>query len=189
MQELIASDQQALLFLNGLGNSTFDQFWILVSDKWIWIPLYIIFLYYLIKSFPTRSLIYILIFVALGVTVSDQLASLFKNGIMRPRPCHDDYVKPLMRFVQCGGPYGFYSGHASNTFFLASFLTFMLRKKYKWLPFVLVIWAVTVSYSRIYLGVHYPLDVATGALIGFLLGGLFSTLAWNTIHKKNKVSA
>lgn len=186
MNELITSDQHALLYLNGLGSSAFDQFWIIVSDKWIWIPLYVIFLYYLVKSFPVRSLIYILIFVALGVTASDQLASLFKNGIMRPRPCHDTYVKPLMRFIQCGGPYGFYSGHASNSFFLASFLTFMLRKKYRWLPYVLFVWAAMVSYSRIYLGVHYPLDVTMGALIGFLLGGFFSTLAWKTIRKKDQ---
>lgn len=185
MHDIVTFDQQALLYLNGLGSTTFDQFWKLVSDKWIWIPLYVIFLYYVVKVFPKRSIIYILIFIALGVTASDQLASLFKNGIMRPRPCHEELVKPFMRWVECGGPYGFYSGHASNSFFLATFLSIMLKKSYQWFPYVIFIWAIVVSYSRIYLGVHYPGDVLVGAIMGILLGGFFATLAWKTINKKS----
>ena len=89
MQEIIQEDHQLFLFLNNLGSQPFDQFWLLISEIWIWIPLYIILLYFLYKNFKLRSFIFIIIFVALGVTFTDQLANLFKTGIGRLRPCHD----------------------------------------------------------------------------------------------------
>jgi len=88
-----------------------------------------------------------------------------------------------MRSVKCGGQFGFYSSHASNTFFLASFLTQLLRRQLPKLPFILFIWAVVVSYSRIYLGVHFPLDIVMGAAVGFLLGGFFATLSKEVIYR------
>ncbi|RRQ46152.1 phosphatase PAP2 family protein [Chryseobacterium sp. SC28] len=183
MNGLIEKDQQLLLFLNGLGNSVFDPFWITVSEKWIWIPFYAILLYLLYKSFPLRKLIFILLFVAIGITISDQLANIFKHGIHRLRPCHTESLMHRMRLVLCGGKYGFYSGHSSNSFFLFSFLTIMIGKKYKYLPYILFVWASIVAYSRIYLGVHFPLDIAFGAAVGFLLGGLLAELAKKVVNK------
>lgn len=183
MNELIAEDREAFLYLNGLGSKPYDYFWLWLSETWVWIPLYIIFLYLLYKNFGWKKLIFIVIFIALGVTVSDQLAGIFKHGIARLRPCNDPSLKGLMRIVKCGGAYGFYSSHASNTFFFANFMTLMLGKKYRWLPVLLFIWAILVSYSRIYLGVHFPMDVLMGAAAGFLIGGLFASLAKKSIRK------
>lgn len=183
MYEIIQEDKEAFLYLNNLGSSSFDQFWIMVSGIAIWIPFYIILFYFLFKTFGWKNLIYISIFIALGVTISDQLAGIFKYGIARLRPCHDPQLENIMREVKCGGQYGFYSAHASNTFFLASFLTILLRKNYKYLPWILFVWASVVAYSRIYLGVHFPIDVLFGATVGFLLGGLMAALTWKTIRK------
>lgn len=183
MHEFIELDRQLFLFLNNLGSPSFDHFWLLISNKWIWIPLYAIFLFILAKNFKLKSLIFILIFVAIGITVSDQLAGIFKVTVARLRPCHDPTLEGLMRVVQCGGNLGFYSAHASSSFFLASFLPVLLKKKFGWFPYFLFIWAFVVSYSRIYLGVHFPFDIAMGASVGFLLGGLFATLAQKTISK------
>ncbi len=186
MNEIILGDKEVFLYLNNLGSSSFDQFWILLSETWIWVPLYMIFLYLLFRTFPLRSLIFILIFIALGVTVSDQLAGIFKTGIARFRPCHDPALEGLMREVKCGGQFGFYSSHASNTFFIATFMSLLLKNKFKILPYVLLFWAAIVSYSRIYLGVHFPLDLIMGGLMGFLLGGLFATITQNVLNKQRK---
>lgn len=186
MHEFIEKDQQALLYLNGLGNKSLDPFWILMSDKLVWIPLYIIFAYLLYKNYKLRNFIFILIFIGIGIAISDQLAGIFKNSILRLRPCHNPLLIEKMRLVTCGGNYGFYSSHASNMFFLATFLSALLGKKIKYFTTILFFWAIVVSYSRIYLGVHFPFDVIYGAAVGFLLGGLFSVLALRTIRMKTK---
>lgn len=187
MHEIIQEDKALFLQLNTLGSQPFDQFWLLISETLIWVPLYVIFLYLLFKNYSWKSVIYMLIFIALGVTVSDQLSGIFKYGVARLRPCHDPELQNIMRIVKCGGSFGFYSAHASNTFFIATFMSYMLKDKLKFLPFFLLFWAAVVSYSRIYLGVHFPMDIIFGALVGFLLGGFFSTLAKNVIIKQQKV--
>ena len=183
MEEIILEDKQAMIFLNNLGSSTFDPFWILVSEKWFWIPLYIIFLYFLYKNFNKKSLFYILLFVALGITASDQITNIFKFGFERLRPCHDPSLEGLLREVKCGGKFGFYSAHSSNSFFVATYLTILLGKKIKQLPYFLFVWAAIVAYSRVYLGMHFPGDIIIGAIMGILLAIFFGILAKKVIRK------
>ena len=183
MEEIILEDKKAMIFLNNLGNSNFDQFWILVSEKWFWIPLYIIFLYFLFKNFNRKSFLYILLFIALGITASDQIANIFKFGFERLRPCHDPSLEGLIREVKCGGKFGFYSAHSSNSFFVATYLTILLGKKIKQLPYFLFVWAAIVAYSRVYLGMHFPGDIIVGAIMGILLALFFGTLAKKVIKK------
>ena len=183
MEEIILEDKQAMIFLNNLGSSTFDPFWILVSEKWFWIPLYVIFLYFLYKNFNKKSLFYILLFVALGITASDQIANIFKFGFERLRPCHDPSLEGLLREVKCGGKFGFYSAHSSNSFFVATYLTMLLGKKIKQLPYFLFVWAAIVAYSRVYLGMHFPGDIIVGAIMGILLAIFFGILAKKVIKK------
>lgn len=185
MDEIIREDRSLFLWLNRLGSEPFDNFWIMVSDKWIWIPLYVILLYLIYKNYSRKALFYVVIFIGLGVAASDQISGIFKDGIARLRPCHDPLLEGVMRKVRCGGSYGFYSAHASNTFFIAMFVARMLYRRVRGMGRLLFLWAAVVSYSRIYLGVHFPLDVFFGATVGVLLGGFFSTLALNTIRKTN----
>ena len=185
MTELIQDDKQLLLYLNGLGDTAFDPFWLLITGKWFWIPLYIIFLYFLLKNYNARTIIFILIFIALGITISDQLAGIFKNGVMRLRPCHDPELIKKMRLVTCGGQYGFYSSHASNTFFLATFLSYLLKDKVRYFAIFVFFWAALVSYSRIYLGVHFPGDILVGTFAGIVLGILFSILMKKVLTRQN----
>ncbi|CAA7387218.1 phosphatase PAP2 family protein [Chryseobacterium fistulae] len=188
MEEIILEDKKVFLYLNNLGSSPFDQLWMLISSTWIWVPLYIIFCYLLFKNYKLRSFVFILLFIAMGVTISDQLASVFKYGVARLRPCHDPTLEHHMRIVKCGGQYGFYSAHASNTFFLASYLTILLKDKIKWFPYAIFVWAIIVSYSRIYLGVHFPIDILVGVFVGSLLGVIFGALAKKVINKQNIIS-
>ncbi|AQX05933.1 phosphatase PAP2 family protein [Elizabethkingia meningoseptica] len=187
MEEVIHSDKELLLYLNGLGSSGFDSFWISLTSPWLWIPFYLLLLFLVYKKYTVKNFLFVLLFIAIGITASDQIANVFKYGFQRLRPCHDPELVNKMRMVVCGGKYGFYSAHASTTFFLATFLSFLIGKNYKFLPYVLFIWAAVVSYSRIYLGVHFPGDVAVGALMGFLLGGLFSMLAKKYVKQKDTV--
>ncbi|MCD1117681.1 phosphatase PAP2 family protein [Chryseobacterium turcicum] len=188
MEEIIQEDKNLFLYLNNLGDTPFDQFWMMISATWIWVPLYVILCYLLYKNFKLKSLLYILLFVAIGVTVSDQVSGIFKYGVARLRPCHDPSLHNVMRIVKCGGQYGFYSAHASNTFFLASFLSFLLKDKLRWFPYAIFVWAAVVAYSRIYLGVHFPIDILVGAFVGTLLGGIFAMLAKKVINKQTVAS-
>ena len=105
----------------------------------------------------------------------DQITNLFKDGFARLRPCHDPDIAPLMRLVKdrCGGLYGFFSGHSSNSFALAIFFITFFKSIYpvmRWL----VLWAAIVAYSRVYVGVHYPIDILCGALFGSVIGLVFA---------------
>ncbi len=186
MNEVIELDKEIFLFLNHLGSPGFDRFWVLMSEKWTWIPLYLVFFLILFKNFKFKSLVYILIFIGLGLVISDQLAGIFKNGIQRLRPCHDPGLEGLVREVKCGGQFGFYSAHASNVFFIATFMTQMLKERFGLFPYFLFFWASVVAFSRIYLGVHFPLDILMGAAVGFLLGGFFAALSWKVINKQKE---
>lgn len=95
----------------------------------------------------------------------------FKDVFERLRPCHNPNIASLVHVVDgCGGKYGFVSSHASNSFALALFIGLLLRKHYKYFLPLMVFWAALVSYSRIYVGVHYPADILGGAILGSLIG-------------------
>jgi undecaprenyl-diphosphatase len=174
LDELLKYDTELFLFLNNLGNTSWDGFWRFVTEKWSSIPLYAFLLYLVFKHYDWKGTLVIIVCVALMITATDQIASLFKYGIKRPRPCKVEELQPLMRYVADGcGRFGYFSAHAASSMAAAVFLGLSLQKWYKYLPFLLLVWAVITGYSRIYLGVHYPLDVISGMAFGGLTGWLF----------------
>ncbi len=167
-------DVFVFLFLNGLHNDFFDGVMWWISAKYTWIPFYALILGWLIYRYRLKSII-LIVSIGLLITASDQgSVHLFKNIFERLRPCHNPELEGLVHLVnnRCGGKYGFVSSHAANVFALASFLIPFLRRKL----FIIIItcWAIIVSYSRIYLGVHYPFDILGGAAFGCLIGYGFS---------------
>jgi undecaprenyl-diphosphatase len=174
LDQLLKYDTELFLFLNNLGNTSWDGFWRFVTEKWSSIPLYAFLLYLVFKHYGWKGTLVIIVCVALMITATDQIASLFKYGIKRPRPCKVEELQPLMRYVADGcGRFGYFSAHAASSMAAAVFLGLSLQKWYKYLPFLLLFWAVITGYSRIYLGVHYPLDVISGMAFGGLTGWLF----------------
>lgn len=163
-------DTSILLYLNGFHNGFWDYFMTLYSGRFIWIPFYASFLYVMLRNYPTKSNVLCLVFIALTVTFCDQTASaLLKPLVERMRPSNLD--NPIsagvhVAFNYRGGRYGFPSSHAANSWSMAFFAIFLARRKM--LSFLLLGWAILMSYTRIYLGVHYPGDLLVGILIGLV---------------------
>lgn len=178
IERLIHWDHEVFRFLNGMHNDFWDFVMYWISDKYIWIPLYAFFIFLLAKAYKSRIWI-ILIFVALTITISDQISvHWFKEVFQRLRPCHEPALADMVHIVKgkCGGKYSFVSSHAVNTFALAFFLIQLLGRRIKMFVPLIIIWASIIGYSRVYLGVHYPGDVIAGALVGMLVGYIMGKL-------------
>ncbi|MCL6294647.1 phosphatase PAP2 family protein [Jejuia spongiicola] len=184
IDQLLEYDTELFLFLNNLGSTTWDTLWLIITDKLTFIPLYALLLFLLYKKFGAKSLIIFVVVVALMITFTDQITNVFKRGFERPRPCGEDGLIDQMRFiaVRCG-KYGFFSGHSSNSMAAAVFAGLMLKPYYKHLIFILLFWSAIVAYSRIYVGVHYPLDIVCGLTFGAISGFIFYKLAKNLLNR------
>ncbi|MFL2629843.1 MAG: phosphatase PAP2 family protein [Flavobacteriaceae bacterium] len=169
---IVEYDHKLFLWLNNLGNESFDWFWMLMTNKLFNFFVYSIALIYLLKKTDIKSLISMILFLSILILISDQTSNLFKNFFERLRPCHDEQISSYMRLVKdsCGGFYSFFSAHASNSFSLASFFFFVYYKIIQRKIILFFVLASLVSYSRVYIGVHYPLDIITGSIFGFVSG-------------------
>jgi undecaprenyl-diphosphatase len=185
IDQLIDKDIELLIYLNNLGTAQWDGFWLFMSNKYSAIPMYLLLLYFTYRQFGIKKTIVAVLFVVLLIALSDQTSNLFKYSFKRLRPCHNENIADLIRLVggRCGGLYGYFSAHAANSMAIAVFFGLLLKSKLNYLFPILVIWAISVSYSRIYLGVHFPLDIVTGMLIGLIYGILFHVFI-NSFLKK-----
>ncbi len=163
-------DFELFLFFNDINSPFWDKVMWWISGSKSWIPMYAIIVGFIIYKFRWKAII-TLIFVAITVTLADQISvHAFKEFFQRFRPCHTPELENIVHLVnnKCGGKYGFVSSHAANTFAIAVFLSRLFQNR-NFTVFIIV-WASVVSYSRIYLGVHFPFDILGGAALGILIG-------------------
>ncbi len=171
LDKIIDLDKQLFIYLNGLGSESFDGFWLIITKQIYWTPLFLLLLYVIYKEIGIKQTAYLILFVIVLVTITDQGTNFFKHSFQRLRPCNNPEIKSIIRIVQERNSYSFFSGHAANTMAVATFLYILFRKQFKSFYF-LFLWPLIFAYSRIYLGLHYPLDIFTGYLFGMITGYL-----------------
>ena len=175
-EEILKLDSKLFLFLNNLGKTKFDAFWLSLSkiEANILMYLFLILLFFHIKKLSPKFLyiFYLLFIIALMITITDQGANFFKDSFQRLRPCYNESISDSLRLVKenCGGKYGFFSAHASNSFSLAIFFGLLFKNRIRYMIIITTVYASLISYSRIYLGVHFPIDIIVGSSFGIFVG-------------------
>lgn len=163
-------DTRLFLFFNGHHTPFMDSVMGAITNKYTWIPFYLILLFFVWKKAKSRMWLVVLS-VAIMITVSDQVSvHLFKETFQRYRPSHNLLLQEQVQLIDGyrGGLYGFVSSHAANAFALTTFLIFFFRRRD--FALFMYLWASVVCYSRVYAGVHYPFDILGGMLVGVFIG-------------------
>lgn len=153
-------------------NSFFD--WLLpwLRNSSLWIPLYVFLFFFVALNFKSKSQWWVLLFIA-TVALTDMTGTyLFKHNFERFRPCRDPEMISYFRLLlkDCGGGYSFISNHAANHFGMATFFYISFRKILPRLAWIAFAWAGLIAYAQVYVGLHYPIDVICGAILGLLVG-------------------
>ena len=172
LDTILQYDTKLLIFLNNLGSSLWDPFWMFITNQLNWTPLFLFIIYLTFRKFGwKKGAILILSMIAL-VAISDQFVNFVKNSTMRLRPVNDPLVSEFLRIVYKPGGFSFMSGHATTSTFFTVFVITVLSG-YGKRVFWLLTFPILFGYSRLYLGVHYPTDVMTGFLTGTVLALLY----------------
>lgn len=165
VQQLLDWDIELLVYLNQLGIAEYDSFWQTCTKIINWIPLYLFLMIMLMFQKPLKKGVTQVI---LGVGMLFfvlTITNLSKVVFSRLRPSNNDEVAGLLRVLHHTNTYSFFSGHAASSFALTTLFVLLLKSQFRWV-WVLYVWPLLFSFSRIYVGVHYPSDVLTGALFG-----------------------
>ncbi|WP_046242585.1 phosphatase PAP2 family protein [Hymenobacter terrenus] len=184
-QSLKDLDRRLLVAINHAHTPALDAIMTFASNRYVWFPAYALLIIWLIYYFRRQAVLLLPLVIA-AVSLADSITSrLFKPFFARPRPCHDGVLAYQLHLPDgCGGQFGFLSSHAANSMALAIFLLLVLpASRLRGLKTGAFIWAGLLSYSRIYLGAHYPTDVLGGAAVGALLAWL-AALAYQTFSPK-----
>ena len=174
MEQLIAADQFLFELINGQAhNAVLDWLMPIWREKSTWIPLYIALAAFVGYKYRLQGL-YLILALALTVGLADTVSSkIIKPSVHRLRPCNDPTLKDEVKLlVNCGSGYSFTSSHASNHFAIAAFLSLTLGLHYRRIRWPLYLWAASIALGQVYVGVHFPLDIFIGAILGIIIGNI-----------------
>ncbi len=168
---LLDFDKKLLVYLNNLGSEKWDAFWLTVTDQHFWWWFYILVILFMLRHFGWKKGLLLVISLMIIIAINDQLINLIKQFSERLRPCNVEELKTRLRILKCSPQFSFFSGHAANSFLLATYVfTLVTRKARLYAGLILFTWAALLAYSRIYVGVHYPSDVLIGMIEGVSVG-------------------
>ncbi len=180
--KLIHLDQQLLLFLNNLGTERWDVVWLYITDKYNWMPVYLVLLVIIFRFLGWKKGGYLLVIVTLMITFSDQFTNFIRGVFERDRPFNNPDLASYLRTLIRPGRYSFTSGHATTSTAVTVFLIATLKPFTKAI-YLLLVFPILFAYSRLYLGVHFPIDITVGACIGTTIGYVFYKVFTNTSKK------
>lgn len=175
---LIALDKELFLSVNqGMSNAFFDWLMPILRNRFTWAPLYLFIIIFSIKNYKKEGVMMILALL-LNFGISDSVSSsLIKNSVQRLRPCNDiELREQMVQRVRCSSGFSFTSSHATNHFAMAVLLIILFYRRWKHVLWLALLWAASISFAQIYVGVHYPGDILAGALLGILIGLITGTI-------------
>jgi len=172
LEGLINLDKKLFIFLNNLGSKPFDSIWLLITKQFNWIPFFLLLLVILYKKIGIKQLGIALLTIAALLTFTNEITDVIKFAVQRSRPCNDIELEGLIRVVHDSNTYSYFSGHAANSTAAMMFIFLILRHYYKF-SYLIFLYPLIFAYSRIYLGLHFPLDILSGYIFGSMTGILF----------------
>lgn len=180
-------DSELFVYLNGLGVEKYDRFWLFVTQTQNWLPLFLLFAFLVFYYYRGKTGGTVTFFLLLTVGVTIVFTGIVKESVARLRPSEVEAWAHLIRVLQKPNHYSFFSGHASSSFAITTFVVLSLRNYTKWI-YLSYLWPIIFVMSRIYLGVHYPSDIIVGALVGTGFAFLGHLLCQRTIKRNTSVS-
>ena len=177
IEELIQFDHKLFFLINNsMTNPFFDWIMPLLRNKYFWSPLYLFLVVFFIRDYGRQGYV-IILFLLLTFAFADMSSSgLIKPIAKRLRPCNDPEITQLISRANCGSGFSFPSSHAANHFAIAMFLSTVFFKRWKWITAIAIVWAASISFAQVYVGVHFPLDVLAGGLLGSMIGYITGTI-------------
>ncbi|WP_299060538.1 phosphatase PAP2 family protein [uncultured Polaribacter sp.] len=172
LEKIIHFDKNLLIFLNNLGNEQWDIIWLTITNQYSWTPLFVFILFLTFKTFGWKRGGIVVLSMIILVAFSDQFTNLIKNTVQRLRPNNDPEINHLLRTLINPQSYSFTSGHASTSTFFSMYVILLFKDKYKYIWFVLF-WPLLFAYSRLYLGVHFPIDILVGITVGVTFANIY----------------
>jgi len=190
LEKIIDYDKELFIYLNSLGSEPWDNFWVTLTNQFSWIPLFALLLILIFRSYGWKKGLLLMVITALLITFSDQFVNLIKDYFGRLRPNNDTTINEMIRILRGPRSFSFVSGHSTTSFAVTTFIIASMKEHYKY-PLLLLIWPILFAYSRIYVGVHFPIDIFVGMLLGILIGYVFYRISLTLLKKipgENKIS-
>ena len=167
-EQLKEWDRELFIYLNGLGIERLDSFWIFITQEENWIPLYLIFIILIFLAYKKKQAFIFLIGFLCSFLVTFGVTRFIKASVARVRPNNVESLQEVIRILQEPTYYSFVSGHTSTSMAITTFMVLILRHRYKWV-YIFYLWPILFATSRVYVGVHYPSDLAAGAFVGVII--------------------
>lgn len=175
LDKILQWDREAFVYLNSLGIEQYDMFWSTVTKFPPWIPLFVLIISLFFIKFSKREALFMILTLLMMVFFVSTLTDLTKNVVARLRPNNDEEINTLIRILRSPSGFSFFSGHASSSFSVITFVVLFLRHHFKWI-YLFYIWPILFAMSRIYVGVHFPIDLMVGASVGIFSAWMFYKL-------------